>query len=78
MTKELSIKIISPAKPSVKNDKRLFSDKLKYSSPQQTFLKGISKILTFGRRNMIAEKSEIQIMKEQSKPINMWVDLNKH
>ena len=78
MTKELSIKIISPAKPSLKNDKRLFSDKLKYSSPQQTFLKVISKILTFGRRNMIAEKSEIQIMKEQSKPINMWVDLNKH
>lgn len=56
----------------------LFSDKPKQSSLWQIFLKGISKILAFGRRNIIPEMSDIQIMKEQGKPTNMGMNLNKH
>lgn len=56
----------------------LFSDKPKQSSLWQIFLKGISKILAFERRNIIPEMSDIQIMKEQGKHTNMGMNLNKH
>lgn len=72
------MKMMSPGKIHLKKDQMLFSDKPKGRSTQQTFLTWISKIVTFGRRNIIAESSEIQIIKEQSKSINRWVNLNKH